>query len=281
MKVAVVSEKLDNDLANGVDAFRKICGESSFIEIGDLALLIEENKSGVFLEEKDFEEFDAVYLKAAPSFTQFVEPFLDELVEKGIYCQFKPESFYILSNKPFLYATLNSKGVNISHTVVVSDAKQLEGLTSGFSYPVIMKTFNGLNKTQNLVIDSERSLKSVIKSSNPKIDAITVQHYLEGDLFQSVVVGENVFTVKRTWNEEKLEHAKKGVSTKLPEEEKELAIKAAKVVGADVVQVKTIEGTVIGLNPVVNISSYSGILGTDLFEETAKMFREKIGGTGK
>jgi glutathione synthase/RimK-type ligase-like ATP-grasp enzyme len=203
---------------------------------------------------------------------------LDELVEQGIYCQLKPSSFYILSNKPFLYTTLNAKGVKISKTSIFGHPEQVDTSLKDFSFPLILKTFLGAKKTQVVLIDSNRTLKSVLKSIAFDIDALTIQEYLEGDLDQSIVIGDDVFTVKRKWIEKELSHSKNALSSKLSEDQKEMAIKAARLVGADIATVKMINGTVIGVRAEIDFKMFNEALSEDIFEKIARFFKEKIKG---
>jgi glutathione synthase/RimK-type ligase-like ATP-grasp enzyme len=224
----------------------------------------------------DFSKYDAIYLKVSRQFTQFIEPFVDTLVSNGIYCQFKPEAFYIIANKPFQYSVLHSKGVKTSETMIFSDVTALEWAAEEIRFPIILKTFFGLRKTQSIVIENLRSFKSLVKSIRGEIDAITLQEYIEGDVNYAAVIGKDVYTIKRKWNDQKFEHEKKPVSASLTEEDQKKAIRAAQTVGADIATIKLVEGTVLGVRPSIDFLQFKKVMGKDLGLAVANFYKDKV-----
>jgi len=278
MDIALIAEKKTEDMEKLGKAFEEKGLSSEFIEVGDLGIIVEKNSSSVFYEKKDFSEYSSVFLSLPVEFTLFSEPFLSELVDSGIYCQLKPNSYYILSNKPYLYANLNSKNVLIPKTDIVADKESLDISIKEFSYPMIVKTFLGLKKTNSVLVESERSLKSFIKSISVDVDAITMQEYLEGDVDQSLVIGDSVYTIKRKWVEKELSHSKKPLTTKLSEDDAEKAIKAAKVCGMDIGVVKMIGGRVIGVRNRIDFKLFNDALSQDMYSRIASFYEEKVKG---
>jgi glutathione synthase/RimK-type ligase-like ATP-grasp enzyme len=242
-----------------------------------ISLLTQGKNTNIIAGKLDFSKYDAVYLKVSRQFTQFIEPFIDTLVSKGIYCQFKPEAFYIIANKPYQYAVLNAKGINVSESMIFSDASALEWTAEEIKFPVIFKTFLGLRKTQSLVVENMRSFKSLVKSIRGEVDAITLQEYFEGDVNYAAVIGKDVYTIKRKWNAQKFEHEKKPVSATLSDEDAKMAIKAAQTVGTDLATVKLVEGKVIGVRPTINFLQYKKVMGKDLGQTVAKFYKERVG----
>lgn len=280
MNVGLIAETKTQDIENLLEAFKSKKLSAEFIEVGNLGVTIENNVSKIFYE-KSFDEFDSVFLSLPVEFTLFNEPFLSELVDAGIYCQLKPNSFYILSNKPFMYSNLNSKGVKTTKTDILADKEAIDFSLKDFSYPIIVKTFLGLKKTNSVLVESERSLKSFIKSISVDVDAITIQEYLEGDVDQSLVIGDEVFTIKRKWVEKELGHSKKPISTKLSDDDKEIAIRAAKVCGMDIGVVKMIDGKVIGVRSRIDFKMFNLALSQDMYQKVASHYVEKVHGGEK
>ncbi len=278
MDVALIAEKKDEHIQKLLEAFEKKKLSAEFVEVGSLGIFVEKNVSSIFHEERPFNEYHSVFLSIPVEFTLFAEPFLSELVEAGIYCQMKPNSYYVLSNKPFLYSNLSLKKVKISKTDIIADKESIDNSLPDFSYPIIVKTFLGLKKTNAVLVESERSLRSFIKSISVNIDAITIQEYLEGDVDQSIVIGDEVFTVKRKWVEKELGHSKKPITTKLSDDDRETAIKAAKVCGIDIGVVKMIEGRVIGVRHYIDFKMFNDALSKNMYEKIATYYADKLRG---
>lgn len=277
MNVVSISEFKTEDMNLLKEAFlRKGFEKAPFVNIAKLGLLTKKSGTRIVVGSINFRRYDAVFLKAGPALTQFVEPFLDELVEEGTYCQLKPESYYITSNKPFLYATLNAAGIPVQKTTIVQSVEAVEQALRGFSFPLLFKTFLSHEKTQHVVVDSERSLKSMSRSIKAGVDAIVLQEYLEGDLDYCLVIGGEVFAARRKWDESKMEHAGKGLTTTLDEKNARVAQRAAKTVGADIATVRMISGRVIDVSPVIDLERFNKILGKQLQDNIAQHYWEAV-----
>ncbi len=276
MRIGLISDKKTGDIDKLIEAFRAKKFLAEYIDVGNLGIYIEKNAPKIFYGKRMFKEFDSIFLSLPLEFTLFAEPFIAELVGEGIYCQFKPNSYYVLSNKPYLYSNLTSKGIRTPNTDILADKETVDYSMKEFSYPVIVKTFTGLKKTNSVLAESERSLKSFTKSISSDVDAITIQDYLEGDVDQSLVIGENVFTVKRKWVEQELSHSKKPLSTKLSDSDMETAIRAAKVCGMDIGVVKMINGLVTGVRNNVDFKSFGDALSKNMYEKVAEHYLERL-----
>lgn len=277
MEVVLIGEEKSEDINILKNAFvSKGFDAAPFVRISKVGLFTKGNKTKIVVGTINFRKYDAVFLKAGPQFTPFVEPFLDELVEEGIYCQVKPESYYITANKSMMYSVLNGKGVEIQKTIIVSSPNLLETILGKIDFPLLVKTFVGHKKTQDIIVDSERALTSFANSIKTRVDAITVQEYLEGDLDYCFVVGKEVYVVMRKWDERKLSHGGKGHATTLSENDSKMAFKAALVCGTDIATVKMINGKVINVSPIIDLLRFNKYLGKELENKIAEHYYEMI-----
>ncbi|MFH1588263.1 MAG: hypothetical protein ABIA76_02930 [Candidatus Diapherotrites archaeon] len=279
MQAVLLSEKKDESMELIQDGMLKAGFEhTGFIYLSRVGLLTKNNKTKIAAGNVNFEKYDCVYIKADPELTQFVEPLADELRQKGIYCNIKPESYYIVSNKPYLYSVLHQKKIEAQKTTIIhSHSMILDSITS-FEYPILIKTFSGIKKTQSLVIDSLRGLKSFIKSIKASVSAVTIQEYLQGDVIYCAVIGEKVFAYKRKWIEKEFEHSQKMLSVALSDKEKEQALKSSEACSLDIALVKMINGKVINVHPLLDLSTFNKALGKELQETIGQYFMEKAKG---
>ena len=276
MNVLIVSESRNEDLEKLKKAFTAKGVTASYERIGSIGLLTEKDSTSIFLEGIDFNEVDACFIQSSFDLTQFIEPFLDELSQRGIYCQIKPESYFLMSNKAFQTSILNSSGIRIPNTTIFSSFSFVNGSFKEFSYPLLLQTFKGYKKIQNMLIESQRSFISAVKSIKTEIDSLMIQDYYESDLDHSVVIGEALFTVKRKWNKEKLEYAKKGHFSSLNEKDKEMVVNAAISLGAEIATVKSVNGIVLSVSPLIDFSFMSQCSGKDLWQEVVKFYSNKL-----
>lgn len=277
MKVLVVAELKDKHVIALKNAFKeKGFQEAEYINIGQISLLSEEKGTSIKTNSINFEDFDGCFIIAKPQFTQFIEPFLDELSEKGIYSQVKPESYYLASNESFQLASLNSKGIKIPDTIIIDDPALMVGIPKEIPYPILLRTFKGIAKTQSIIIESDRTLKSLAKSMGSEHDAIMLRKHLEGNLDQCVVIGNKILVVQRKWDDNELGFQEKGVSIGLTETEQKTAVKAAKTVGCDIATVRMIKGHVISVVPEIDFGLFNNTLGEVLYLEIASFYAERL-----
>jgi glutathione synthase/RimK-type ligase-like ATP-grasp enzyme len=278
MKAVLIAEKKDSSILLIKEAMQKKFEHVGFIHLSRVGLLTKKDKTKIIVGLINFEKYDCVYLKAEPELTQFIEPLIDELRQKGIYCNLKPESYYITSNKPLMYVLLNSHNIPVQKTVVISSPNLIESGIASFNYPVIIKTFNGIKKTQSLVIDSLRGLKSFIKSIKSEPSAIVLQEYLQGDVLYCAVIGEQVFAYKRKWFEEKFEHSVKETGIALSDSEKKQAIESVNACGLDLGVAKLIQGKTVNVSPLIEIEKFNKALGKELNSVISEHYFKKVKG---
>jgi len=279
MKVGIISKQKTDDFKALQKSFEeKGFEKAQFIKESALGLITTQRETKILSGSTNIANFDAIYLRADPELTPFVEPFLDDLADKGIYCQVKPDCFYNTSNKALMYNILNSKGIPISRTTALKDASIISQIADDLMYPVIFKSFAGYEKMQSLVIDSVKNLNSISKSIKSEVDLVIVQEYLEGDLIYALVIGEEIFTVTRKWDSNKQEHSKREINVSISEVEAKLARRAATLVGTDVATVKMINGKVLNIFPQLYWARFNPVLGKHLEQNIAQMFAQKLGG---
>ncbi len=275
MKTLFIYEKT-NSLIELKEAFNKKNISVESIEIGKLGLLTEGKETTLITNSIKIEDFDSCFLGAGVQFTRIVEPLLDEFSQKGIYCQVKPDAYTILSNKAFQLTTLNSHGIKTPNTSVFGSAFFINSSLKEFRFPLLLQVFDGYKKIQDVLVESEKSLLSIVKSIKSDFDVLLLQKFFRKDLDVSVIIGEKVFTVRRNWNKERFEYTKKGSSMTLSESENENLIKACKVIGTEIAEVKSIDGHIVSLKPLIDFSYFQEVLGKNLFESVAEFFEGKL-----
>ncbi len=276
MKTLIVHGKNNNYLGELKEAFNKKSLSVFPVEVASLGLLTEGKQTSLTVNSINLDEIDSCFLCVGVQFTQFVEPLLDEFSQKGIYCQVKPDSYSILSNKAFQITTLNANKIKTPDTVVFGSGSFVNASLREFSFPLVLQVFDGYKKIQDVLVESEKSLGSIVKSIKSDFNVLFLQDFFEKDLDVSAVIGESVFSVRRNWNKEKLEYVKRGSSITLSENEQKNLVKAVNVIGMDSATIKSIDGHIVSVSPLVDFFYFNEILGKNLFESLADFYSFKL-----
>ncbi len=267
------------DVISGLEKAFKEEGFSKveYLNIARLNLITKRGKTYVKDSGLKIEDYDAVYMRVKLTLAPFVEPLMDELSDKKIYTQIKKGSYYINSNESLQIITLSQEGVKIAKTAIVANPGLLKGMVEEFSYPVIFKSFKGLEKTQAIVLESRKQLASLVKSFKGSVDSAILREFIEAPLHQCAVIGDNVFCIERRMNDDGLEPLAKGRFVKLSMEEKANAINAARVCGCDIATVKMADGNVTEVIPDINFHAFNKKFSEDFYSVVAKTFAKNIG----
>lgn len=249
---------------------------SDYVPITELGLSTIEGSSGVDRIGQRLAGTDAVFLQADARLMLFVEPYLDELAENGIVCQVKPTAFNILANKPYTLVSISSRGIRVPRMRSVSSGQGIEAAVEGLGFPVRIEAFRDLGRTQTMILTDKQSLYPFLRSIPFEYNLILIEELLQDTLIESVVIGEKAYSIQRAWNAERLEHSSKARSTKMSSDDRKTVIDAARAIGADIATVKTIGGTVIDVDPLIDIERFETTLGVDLARAITQWFEEKI-----
>lgn len=271
-RVVYIAEKESDRLA---EAFADAGLSSSFMNVANLALSVEGGLPGIIYNDTRLDT-DGVFLQLPSQFMLFAEPLLTELAEQGVYCQLKPTSFNLLASKPFAYSTLSTHGIAVQNVQLVSDESNVETALDEFDLPVYVEVFEGLHKTQRIIIESKQMLRSLQKSLPSNFDIIAIRGFLKGDLHDSLVIGSDVYTVLRKWNQKQLQHSKRNLVTKLSDNDRATVLKTARTIGADVLLVRTIEGKVVSIKQMLDLDQCCDAYSMDVYEKIAELYGERI-----
>jgi hypothetical protein len=280
LKILLVSPSKE-ELKHLKEAFKDKGMVADAVELSSISLLSKRGGTVIKGLKSKLDKYDGVYLHSKLKLTPFVEPLLEEFENRGIYCQVGVESHYICNNQALQLAYLTAGKCNLPKTMVFGNTEDIEGRADEFSYPVIFKAFVEEEKTLSVIVESQRSLKSVASGIYGEVDMAIVREFIEAPLDVAIVMGDKVFNVRRELVASELEPLKNAKPLKLSKLEHEAAIHAASVCKCDVALVKISNAHVLRVTPEFSLKSFSKLLGQDLYEELASFFKIKLGGRGK
>lgn len=277
MKLIMVTKKDKKRHPLMKQAFENAGFSVRHVDLKELSLFSDTKESRIEGPRLGVKTTSAVYLEAGLQLTQFVEPFLDELERRAIYCQVRAGSHYILSNELLQITELNNYGIRIPRTYIFKDRSRIKALAEKLSFPALLKTFSKGIKSQSFIVDSKKALLSVSDGIKHELDGVVLREFIEGDVDQCAVIGKKVYSLSRKFDGRELQPVKKAVMAKLSTQDEETAIHAASVCGCDIATVKMCRGYVLKVKPLVNLLIYNKKTGANLFEDAAAFFAKKTG----
>ncbi|MFT4309051.1 MAG: hypothetical protein ACMXYL_01030 [Candidatus Woesearchaeota archaeon] len=258
MRIALISQ---NDMPKTLeDAAVKLDLSVDKIDISSLSLMVESGRASVL----SFDHYDAAIIMVPWKFMLFVEPMLEELSERGVYSQIKPTAFNLLANRPFTYYVMKSKGIPMPYMRIYSGKRVPELGIVDMTYPVKAELYKSFNRTQQVIFESEESLKSYLKGIDTNYDVLVLMSYERGDIEENLVIGDEVYTIKKAWVESKSAHSTYYNGVKMSDSHNAMIIGAAKNLGLDAGVIITCNGKVIDARISFDMDVYSNITGSDI-----------------
>lgn len=198
-------------------------------------------------KNSDLTTFDAAFVRFFDSDMLFGEYIPEILIRNSVYTQLDADSLTLANNKFYSVKVLSEGGLNIPRSAYLLSTEETEKAADEFGYPVVVKLISGYGG------------KGVMRSSNrsdlsPLIDTITLfeqdiclQQYVEnpGEDVRVIVIGDDTYCYKRVAEEKEwrsnISTGGNRVPYDAPEETREAAIKAARLLGFDICGVDIIE----------------------------------------
>lgn len=275
MQVAIIAEYESEAIQDLMAALSAEGIKAGIVRPGNITLKVAGGKHSI--TGLPLDRLEAVFLFLEPDYLFFVEPILTELSSMGVYCQVKPTAFNLLANIPYQYASLSVAGVGARRVRIVSSKHALEHAIKALKRPLIIEVYRNLERIQRLILDEKMKLAPFLRGFPERFDLIALFEQEEGDLIENVVIGKEVFSAKRKWIPDALVHSRRRVANRLSEQECKQARKAAQALGCDVALVKTINGKVVLVEPVIDFSVFRKVVKTDLCREIALLYKDKVG----
>lgn len=263
LRVLVLAEK--KTIADPfVNAFLEKGITAKYLRLSKVVLVSKKEKTEIKLVGSNIENFDAVFLQARSTLAPFVEPLLEELINQGFYVNSKPGSYYLIDNEPYTFVSLAMNNIKTPRTLTSGSGKNIERVSKNISYPLLAKSFVGKKVQQALIVNNEKELNSFVNSIKSDIDGFMLREYIDEPVVSCVIVGDEVFSIKRKVVDQIVVPIDKGVYYRLSENDRENVINATKVVGLDVARVDLVKGRIISIEPKINIKNFNKICSADI-----------------
>jgi ribosomal protein S6--L-glutamate ligase len=247
MNIAILSNGPGNYSTKRLKEEAKKRGHTvKIVKYRDCYASIEQNNPTVSYKGVDLERFDAIIPRIASHMTGYGTAIVRQLEMQGIYSLSSSIAITRSRDKLRSMQLLAKAGVGIPKTVVSRNTTDIDDLLEQLGgTPVIIKLARGTHGNGVVLAETKKAAKSVLQAfylTNDDGTNILLQEFVEesaGTDIRAFVVGSRVVaSMKRQSLDDdfrsNLHKGGAGVAVKLTEEERKMAVKAAKAMGLNV-----------------------------------------------
>ncbi|HET6746845.1 MAG TPA: 30S ribosomal protein S6--L-glutamate ligase [Candidatus Saccharimonadales bacterium] len=243
----------------------------SIIKYRDCYVSIEQNNPTVSYKGQDLARFDAIIPRIASYMTRYGTAVVRQLEAQGIYTLSSSIAINRSRDKLRSMQLLARAGVGIPKTVFSRNSTDIDDLIEKIGgTPVIIKLARGTHGNGVVLAETKKAAKSVLQAfylSNDDGTNVLLQEFVEesaGVDIRTFVVGSRVVaSMKRQSLDDdfrsNLHKGGQGTPIKLTDEERKIAVKAAKAMGLNVAGVDMMRSSRGPLVLEVNASPGFGI----------------------
>jgi ribosomal protein S6--L-glutamate ligase len=247
MKIAILSNGPGNYSTKRLKEVAKLRGHQvKIIKYKECYASIEKNKPAVSYRGEDLSGYDAVIPRIASYMTKYGTAIVRQLEMQGLYTSSSSIAIARSRDKLRSMQLLAKAGVDIPKTVFSRNSTDIDGLIEKLGgTPVIIKLARGTHGNGVVLAESKKAAKSVLQAfylQNEDGTNILVQEFVKEsagtDIRAFVVGGRVVASMKRQSLDDdfrsNLHKGGEGTVVKLTDEERKMAVKAAKAMGLNI-----------------------------------------------
>lgn len=207
---------------------------------------IEQNNPTVSYRGENLTDFDAIIPRIASNMTKYGTAIVRQLEMQGVYTVSSSIAISRSRDKLRTLQLLAKSGVGIPRTVVSRNTADIDNLLEILGgTPVIIKLARGTHGNGVVLAETKKAAKSVLQAfylTNDDGTNILLQEFIEesaGTDIRAFVVGSRVIaSMKRQSLDDdfrsNLHKGGEGTTIKLTDEEKKMAVRAAKAMGLNI-----------------------------------------------
>jgi ribosomal protein S6--L-glutamate ligase len=214
----------------------------------------------VLYNGKPLPKYDCIYLKGSFRYIQILCS-IAYVLENHCFMPLRPETFTKGHDKLLTHLALQKHNIPMPETYISSNPAAAKQILEKISYPIVLKFPSGTQGKGVMFADTYNSASSLLDALSALNQPVLIQKYVEtgGTDIRAIVIGDEVAAAmerKAVEGEKRANiHAGgKGRNVKLDFQTEELAIKTAKVIGADICAVDILKGSKGPLVIEVNLS---------------------------
>lgn len=247
MKIAILSNGPGNYSTKRLKEVAKKRGhEVKVIKYRECYATIEQNNPVVRYRGESLSDFDAIIPRIASSMTRYGSAIVRQFEMRGVYAASSSIAISRSRDKLRSIQLLAKAGVAIPKTVVSRNSTDIDDLLESLGgTPVIIKLARGTHGNGVVLAETKKAAKSVLQAlylSNEDGTNILLQEFVKesaGTDIRAFVVGGRVVAsmMRQSLDDDfrsNLHKGGSGTAIKLSEQERKMAVKAARAMGLNV-----------------------------------------------
>ncbi|MBU2561111.1 MAG: RimK family alpha-L-glutamate ligase [Nanoarchaeota archaeon] len=266
------------------EAMQKYFESVDDIDLRELEVDLGGKKHVVLHNGKKMKDYDCVYIKGSFRYIQILNAVASSVFEKA-YTPIEPKGFTIGHDKMLTHLALQRENIPMPETYISASPAGAKQLLEKLSYPIVLKFPSGTQGKGVMFADSYLSAASILDAFSALNQPVIIQRYVEtgGKDIRVIVVGDKVAAAMERQAVEGEKRANihaggKGQKVTLDYKSKELAIKTAKAIGAEVCAVDLLKGKdgtmVIEVNLSPGLQGITDATGINVAEKIAEYLYE-------
>lgn len=254
-----------------IETAKKRGHDIEFANVGECYIKVDAQTPEIFYDEgKKIEKIDYVIPRIKPAITFYAGVIIRQFEVLGINCLNGSEAIAKSRDKLHALQILSQHKINVPTTSFANSSYETKDLIKLVgSAPLVVKLLQGTKGVGVMLAETNKAAESVIDAFRSVKADILVQHYIKESKGQDIrcfVVGDKVVaSMERLAQEGEFRaNIHLGATAKeirITEEEKRLAVKAAKLIGLDVAGVDMVRSS---MGPkILEINSSPGLEGIE------------------
>ncbi len=222
------------------EALKRHFDEVDVLDLRDMEVSFSGDKSEVLHNGERIPRYDCIYAKGSFRYAQLLES-VTAIMERGCYMPIRSTAFTIGHDKLLTQLALHQAGVPMPTTYIVSTIDGAKGLLQKLTYPIILKFPNGTGGKGVIYADSEIVANGILDALSALRQPFLIQEFIEtgGRDVRAIVCGDKVVaSYQRVASDHdiraNLHSGGHGEKLELDAATKQLCIRAAQAVGADI-----------------------------------------------
>jgi len=261
-----------------IEAAKKRGHEIEFANVGGCYIKVATSGSEIFHDEgKKLEKIDCVIPRIKPSMTFYASAIIRQFELLAVNCLNGSEAITKSRDKLHTLQILAQHGIGVPDTSFANSSYETKDIIKLVgSAPLVVKLLEGTKGVGVVLAETNKAAESVVNAFRSLKADILVQHYIKESKGQDIrcfVIGKKVVaSMERLAQEGEFRaNIHLGATAKaieVTDEEKELAIKSAKIIGLEIAGVDMVRSSsgpkILEINSSPGLEGIEGATGIDI-----------------
>lgn len=239
MKIGIIARSPGYSVRRLREEAKKRGHEVKIIKYPECYVEIQQDRPSVSYRGEDLVDIDAIIPRILPGMTTYGTAIVRQFEMMGVYTPARSIAISRSRDKLRSIQLLSKTGIGIPKTVFSRETSDVDDLLDRIGTPVIIKLASGTQGNGVVLAETRKVARSVVQAFYVNDTAFLIQEFIAesaGTDIRAFVVGSQVVASMQRQSldddfRSNIHQGGKGTSIKLTEEEKKVALKAAKAMG--------------------------------------------------